>query len=121
MLCRSGIDIGFGDIQDFDVPVESIDVFLGIIVQIYSLSVGPLYSFIIDISDVHHMDHFITHELEESFQKILKNIGTEIPDVRKIIDRRAASVKFDHPGFDRAKGFDSAAEGVEELDHQSLL
>lgn len=57
---------------------------------------------------------------ESSFQQILKNIRSQVANVRVIINRRAASIEADC-FFERFKDFYAARKGVVEFEHTSSV
>jgi hypothetical protein len=60
-------------------------------------------------------------ELEESFQEVLKDVGTEIPDMGIIIDCRPACIDLDFAGNNGMENFFAAREGIKKLNHDGLL
>ena len=64
------------------------------------------------IGHIHHVANVVPGRPERAFQDILKNIGAEIPDVRVVIDRRAAGVQTDLPLFDRRERLRLSRHGV---------
>jgi hypothetical protein len=47
-------------------------------------------------------------------EQVLEDIGPEVSDMGKIVNRRPAGVEADDPGFQRDEILDPAGEGVEE-------
>ena len=60
---------------------------------------------VVHVGQVHHPPDLIATELQMALQEILENVGAEISDVCKMIDRRAAGVEAHTPRLQWEKIF----------------
>jgi hypothetical protein len=67
------------------------------------------------------VSHLETLEAEETPKEILKDEGSEVPDVRKVVDGGPARIHSDLPRFEWDERLDFSAEGVEETEGHGRL
>ena len=92
--CRRIVLRGF-DIERLDVLEEHILVGLRVVSQCHPRLTRPANRLVIHIRQVHHLRHAESAILHVASQKILKDIGPEISDVGRIVNRRAAGIEAD--------------------------
>ena len=68
-----------------------------------TLAVIAVASEVSDIRDVHYMLDVVAQEFERFVEDVKKNIGTEIADMRIIVNRRTTAVKANLSFFYRLK------------------
>jgi len=95
-----GDDLRFLDSEPCAVFKEGRRVRSRVFPDIDSLLCRFADDLVVDIRDVHHMQK-LPFALEMPPQNIFKNIGSEVPDVRKIMHRRTARI---HPHGDAVRG-----------------
>ena len=105
MLRRLADDVGTADVHRVDVGKERVRVeacnlehgLMPFLSRLHHLvgSVVGIARKMADISYVHHVLYVVAQIRERLVKDVKKNVGAEIPDVRVIIDRRAASIKAD--------------------------
>jgi hypothetical protein len=64
------------------------------------------------VGDVHHVRHFIAEEAEGAGQDVVEDVGSEVADVRVIVDGGPAAVETRLAGADRREVLELAAERV---------
>ena len=70
---------------------------------------------VVDVSDVHHMVHAVTADLQVTAQKVVKEERPQVADMREVPHRRTACI---HAGVSRLERFEQvlrAGEGVVKL------
>src|SRR5207253_9559109 len=100
------------DAEGIEVLKERLDVFLGELVDGDSGIRRFLDDAVLDIGQIHHLRHLVTLLSQHAPKQILEEERSKIPDVSKIVHRRAAGVHPNVTRLERSKLFDLAAHGV---------
>ena len=81
---------------------------------------GVLYDPVVDVGDVHDMADLIAAIPQIAAQQVLEHEGPEIPDMRIVIDRRAARVQPHQHVLGRLELLFGPGERVVEAQHRGL-
>ena len=105
MLCGLADYVRVTDIEGIDVLHESVGVifchFKDALVSFFGsfehfvVAVVAVACEVADIRDVHYMLDVVAQEFERFVEDVKENIGTEIADMRIIVNRRTTAVKTD--------------------------
>src|SRR3989344_5355581 len=117
--CRTYL--GMLDVQRIDILEKGFPVAVGIFLQGDFFLLGALDGLVIHVRQVHDLFDRIPLVPKIASKNILADIGPEIADVRKIVDRRAACIHAYLLPFQRLEGFFLPSEGVEELQRHNHL
>ena len=106
--------IGPLDAQGIEIFEEGLFERFGELRQRHPGCPAPSDRFVIDIGEVHDADDAEPPVFQVSLEQVLEDVGPEVSDVGKIINRRPASVEADDSGFQRNEFLDLAGEGIKE-------
>ncbi len=83
---------------------------------------GELDDPVVDVGDIHDLEHFVPEELEGAPQDVGGHEGPEVADVGPAVDGGSADVHLQRLSFGRDDLLDPSAQGVVELEssHRAL-
>src|SRR5262249_35155173 len=87
---------------------------LGHFANRFSLLVRAANDLVVDVSQVHDLTNLPSAQLERAPQKVDKEEGAKIPEVRRVVDRRAATIDAHRLAVRGGKRLRRAGQGVEE-------
>src|SRR5918992_1123396 len=68
---------------------------------------------VVHIGQIHDLKYVVPAGLEPTAQQILEQKGSEIPDVRVVVNRGSAGVERDPSGLERLERLQPPAPGIE--------
>jgi hypothetical protein len=96
---------------------EGIDVRLREFIDTYPAVCGLVDYPVVNIGEIENVGHFVAFIFQVSTQNVAENERTEVSNVRKIPNGRAANVHLHAAVFHRNKFLDAARERVKETEH----
>ena len=112
MFGGSGVNVGWLDVQSFNIFKKRFHVEIRVLFEGYLLFLAALDGFVIDVRQVHDMSDIEASVYKPTLQQILKEKSPEISNMCIIVNGGAASVHFHFTRFQRLKNFFFAWQSV---------
>jgi hypothetical protein len=105
--------------ERFAVLQKSFRIFCGVIPEAHPLLMRIVNSPVIYVCDVHDMKDPVIPIAQIPSEKVLKCKGSEVADMRIIVNRRPAGIKSNYTFFQGMEFFVFVTEGIVQFEHNA--
>ena len=116
---RRGIDLGRLDVELLQIREESVLVRLRVVRERYARGICAADRLVVDVRQVHHLADLHPVELDDAAEYVLESVRAEVPDMREIVDGRAARIEADFVPLERLQFLDSSRQRVIDVHHDA--
>ncbi len=116
---RRGIDLGRLDVELLQIREESVLVRLRVVRERYARGICAADRLVVDVSEVHHLADLHPVELHDAAEYVLESVRAEVPDMREIVDGRAACIEADFVPLERLQFLDPSRQRVIDVHHDA--